>query len=60
MTRSAENRDLERTEADFCFDGDHCPLVLSLATDVLTPVSDQHSTERISCKAELWEEQAPF
>lgn len=51
---------IELTGADFCFDGDHCPLVLALGTDALAQVRDQHSADRISRKAELWQDAAPF
>lgn len=49
---------IELTGADFCFAGDHYPLVLAKA-DALSQVSDQQA-ERISRKAELWQAVAPF
>jgi hypothetical protein len=51
---------IELTGADFCFAGNHYPLVLSSTADALSPVSDQHAAKRISRKAELWQEVAPF
>jgi hypothetical protein len=51
---------IELTDADFCFAGDHCPLVLALETNALTRVSASQQAERISRKAELWEDVAPF
>ena len=46
------------TGADFCFTGDHYPLVLAEAA-ALSQVSNQQA-ESISRKAELWEDVAPF
>lgn len=51
---------IELTGADFCFAGDHYPLVLSLTTHAMGPVSDQRSADRISRKAELWQDVPPF
>jgi hypothetical protein len=51
---------IELTGADFCFAGDHHPLVLSSTADALNPVNEQHSAHRISRKAELWQDDAPF
>ncbi|MBD2074917.1 hypothetical protein H6F86_13630 [Phormidium sp. FACHB-592] len=51
---------IELTSADFCFAGDHYPLVLSLTADALNPMSNQHSAHRISRKAELWQDVLPF
>lgn len=45
---------IELTGSDFCFDGDHYPLVLSFTSTALGQVSDQYADERISQKAELW------
>ena len=50
---------IELTGADFCFAGDHYPLVLSLTTGALSQMSDQQA-ERISRKAELWQDVVPF
>jgi hypothetical protein len=50
---------IQLTGADFCFAGDHYPLVLSEA-DTASQVSAQHPAERISRKVELWEDVAPF
>jgi len=49
---------IELTGADFCFAGDHYPLVL-VEEDARSQVSDQQA-ERISRKAELWQDVAPF
>jgi len=51
---------IELTGADFCFAGDHHPLVLSSTADAISKVSDQDPAERISRKAELWQDVAPF
>jgi hypothetical protein len=48
------------TSAACCFAGDYYPLVLSSTTDALNPMSNQHSAHRISQKAELWQDVAPF
>jgi hypothetical protein len=50
---------IELTGADFCFAGDHHPLVLSSTADAISQVSDQQA-ERISRKAELWQDVVPF
>ncbi len=50
---------IELTGADFCFEGDHHPLVLPLSDIDLTQLNNRQSFERISRKAELWYE-APF
>ncbi|XGV94292.1 MAG: hypothetical protein ACAF41_00195 (plasmid) [Leptolyngbya sp. BL-A-14] len=49
---------IELTGADFCFAGDHHPLVLTEA-DAPSQVSDAQA-ERISRKAELWQNIVPF
>jgi hypothetical protein len=46
--------------ADFCFDGDHYPLVLPLPSNELTQSKADQLTERISQKMELWLTEAPF
>jgi hypothetical protein len=51
---------IELTSADFCFAGDHHPLVLSSTAEAVSKVIDQDPTERISRKAELWQDVAPF
>ncbi|XGW00950.1 MAG: hypothetical protein ACAF41_34700 (plasmid) [Leptolyngbya sp. BL-A-14] len=51
---------IELTGADFCFAGDHYPLVLAVETNALTRVSANQQAERISRKAELWQDIAPF
>ena len=51
---------LELTGAACCFAGDHYPLVLSSTADAISKVSDQDQTERMSRKAELWQDVAPF
>ncbi|XGW00933.1 MAG: hypothetical protein ACAF41_33740 (plasmid) [Leptolyngbya sp. BL-A-14] len=48
------------TGTDFCFAGDHCPLVLVVEANALTQVSASQQAERISRKAELWKDVAPF
>ena len=49
---------IELTGADFCFASDHYPLVLAEA-NARSQVRDQQA-ERISRKAELWQDVAPF
>ena len=49
---------IELTGADFCFLGDHYPLVLAEA-DALNPVSDPQA-ERMSRKAELRQDVTPY
>jgi hypothetical protein len=49
---------IELTDADFCFAGDHYPLVLAEA-DAMSQVSNPQA-ERISRKAELWQDIVPF
>ncbi|MBD2077275.1 hypothetical protein H6F86_26030 [Phormidium sp. FACHB-592] len=49
---------IELTGTDFCFAGDHYPLVLSSTTEDMSQVSDQ-PVERMSRKAELWQDIAP-
>ena len=51
---------IELTGADFCFAGDHCPLVLALEANALTRVRESQQAERISQKAELWQNDVPF
>jgi hypothetical protein len=51
---------IELTGADFCFAGDHYPLVLASTADAISQVSDQDPAERVSRKAELWQDVAPF
>jgi hypothetical protein len=51
---------LELAGADFCFAGDHHPLVLSSTADAISKVSDQDPAARISRKAELWQDIEPF
>jgi len=51
---------IELTGADFCFAGDHHPLVLSSTAAATSKVSDQDPAGRISRKAELWQDVAPF
>jgi len=50
---------IDLTGADFCFAGDHYPLVLAEA-DAWSQVSDQQTDERISWKVELWQDVSPF
>jgi hypothetical protein len=50
---------IDLTGADFCFEGDHHPLVLPLSDNPLTQLDNQQRSDRISRKAELWYE-APF
>lgn len=45
---------IELTGADFCFDGDHYPLVLPLSNEDLAHLNDEHLAEQISQKVELW------
>ncbi|UBF23820.1 hypothetical protein K9N68_18895 [Kovacikia minuta CCNUW1] len=45
---------IELTGSDFCFDGDHYPLVLPLLDGELLPLSDQQRVDRVTQKAELW------
>lgn len=49
---------IELTGADFCFDGDHYPLILPLPQSDLS--RDQHLSSLISQKAELWCNEVPF
>lgn len=51
---------IELTGADFCFADDHYRLVLALEANALTRVSASQKVERISRKAELWQDVAPF
>jgi hypothetical protein len=51
---------IELTGADFCFEGDHYPLVLPPSDGKLPQLSDEQVVERISRKAELWRDEAPF
>ncbi len=51
---------IELTGADFCFAGDHHPLVQSSTADAISKMSDQDPAARISRKAELWQDIAPF
>ncbi|UBF30792.1 hypothetical protein K9N68_39760 (plasmid) [Kovacikia minuta CCNUW1] len=51
---------IELTGSDFCFDGDHYPLVLPLSNEELSPLSEEQLVERISRKAELWCSEVPF
>ncbi|MBD2460789.1 hypothetical protein H6G89_07000 [Oscillatoria sp. FACHB-1407] len=51
---------IELTGADFCFDGDHYPLVLPPLKDELTQGSHPPVSDLISRKAELWCNEVPF
>lgn len=45
---------IDLTGADFCFDGDHYPLVIPLPNYPLTQVSNDQWHQQINRKAELW------
>jgi hypothetical protein len=47
---------IEPTGANFCFEGDHHPLVLPSSDSYLTQLNIQQRSDRISRKAELWHE----
>jgi hypothetical protein len=45
---------IELTGADFCFDGDHHPIVLLLSEEESNSLDQQQQTGRITSKAQLW------
>ncbi len=51
---------IELTGSDFCFDGDHYPLVLPFSREELSQLSDEQLAERISHKFGLWNDLASF
>jgi hypothetical protein len=51
---------IELTGTDFCFEGDHYPIVLPLSNGEVTHLRDEQLAERISRKAELWCDEVPF
>lgn len=51
---------IDLTGADFCFDGDHYPLVLPALDDDLIQFTGEQLVERITQKVELWCIESPF
>ncbi len=51
---------IELTGSDFCFDGDHYPLVLPLVDEAVTQLNEGPLVEATSRKAELWFSEIPF
>ncbi len=45
---------IELTGSDFCFDGDHHPVVLAVPEAKLSSTSSEFQVGRISSKAQLW------
>ena len=50
---------IELIGVDFCFEGDHYPLVLPVREDDLIQSTNQHQAEQMMWKAELWCNEAP-
>lgn len=51
---------IELTGADFCFEGDHHPLVLPITDEHLELLSNEYQIEQTNHKRELWSDISPF